>query len=132
MSITTKELLPIIVVVAIWGPFWRGASALYHCDDEVVVAAVKRRLQGSYTRPNVAMLVFLEAKYDASLSAVHVPGIENRVADSILRNNLLLLFNLPPQAQPNTCRVPDGLVSHLIRERSWTSSTWLGTLLMTH
>ena len=71
----------------------------------------------------------------ASLSAVHVPGIENGVADSISRNNLPLFFNLLPQAHPTPCKVLEGLVNHLIRERPWTSkdwSTWLGTLLMTH
>ena len=136
MSIAAKELLPIIVVEAIWGPFWRGTLVLCHCDNEAVVAAVK---SGYCKDPTLAhmlrCLFFLEAKYDASLSAVHVPSIENRVADSISRNNLPLFLDLLPQAQPNPCKVPGGLVSHLIRERPWTSndwSTWLGTLLMTH
>ena len=64
----------------------------------------------------------------------HVPGVENRAADSISRNNLPLFFHLLPQALPSPCRVPDDLVSHLIRDRPWTSEdwkTWLGTLLTT-
>ena len=40
-SIAAKELLPIIVATAIWGPSWRGATVLCHCDNEAVVAAVK-------------------------------------------------------------------------------------------
>ena len=40
-SIAAKELLPIIVATAIWGPSWRGSTVLCHCDNEVVVAAVK-------------------------------------------------------------------------------------------
>ena len=42
-SIAAKELQPIIKATAIWGPSWRGATvtALCHCDNEAVVAAVK-------------------------------------------------------------------------------------------
>lgn len=134
-SIAAKELLPIIVAVAVWGPSWRGGLVLCHCDNEAVVSAVKR---GYCKDPALAhmlrCLFFLEARYDVSLSAAH-PGIENRVADSISRNNLSLFFNLLPQAHPNPGGVPQGLVSHLIRDRPWTSndwSTWLGTLFTNH
>lgn len=134
-SIAAKKLLPIIVAAAIWWPSWSGATVLCHCDNEVVVTAVK---SGYCRDPTLAhmlqCLLFLEAKCDASLSAVHVPGVENGAANSISRNNLPLFFNLLPQAHPNPCKVPDNLVSHLIRDRSWTSDdwkTWLRTLLTT-
>ena len=135
-SIAAKELLPIIVAAAIWGPSWKGAIVLCHCDNEAVVTAVK---SGYCRDPTLAhmlrCLFFLEAEYDYSLSAIHVPGVENRAADSISRNNLPLFFDLLPQALRNPCLVPDDLVSHLIRDRPWTSEdwkTWLGTLLITH
>ena len=134
-SIAAKELLPIIVATAIWGPSWRGATVLCHCDNEAVVAAVK---SGYCRDPTLAhmlrCLLFLETKYDASLSAIHVPGIENGAADSISRNNLPQFFDLLLQAHQNPCKVPDNLVSHLIRDRPWTSDdwkSWLGTLLTT-
>lgn len=132
-----QGVLPIIVAAAVWGPTWRGATTvLCHCDNEAVVAAVK----GGYCRdPTLAhmlrSLFFLEAEYNTSLSAIHVPGVENRAADSISRNNLPQLFDLLPQAHRSPCKVPDNLVSHLIRDRPWTSDdwkTWLGTLLTTH
>ena len=99
VSITAKELLPIIVALAIiWGQQWVGSSVLFHCDNECV-AAVK----GGYCKdPTLAhmlrCLFFLEARFDVLLSAKHVPGVENGVADSISRNNLPLFFNLLPQA----------------------------------
>ena len=40
-SIAAKELLPIIVAVAIWGPRWVGSSVLCHCDNESVVAVIR-------------------------------------------------------------------------------------------
>ena len=31
-SIAAKELLPIIVATAIWGPWWKGSVVMCHCD----------------------------------------------------------------------------------------------------
>ena len=106
---------------------------LCHCDNEVVVAAVRSGDCSDTTQAHMLQcLFFLEAEYEVSLSAIHVPGAENRVTDSISRNNLPPFFDLLPQAHQSPCRVPDDLVSHVIRDRPWTSETWLGTLLTTH
>ena len=78
-------------------------------------------------------LFFLEAKYDCSLSAVHVPGVQNEAADSISRDNLTLFFHLVPQAQSQPTKVPAELVGRLVTGSPWTEDTWrawLGTLLM--
>ena len=40
-SIAAKELLPIIVAAAIWGPAWEGSTVLCHCDNQSVVAAIR-------------------------------------------------------------------------------------------
>lgn len=132
--IAAKELLPIIVATTIWGPQWMGATVLCHCDNEAVVASLK---SGYCKDPTLAhmlrCLFYVEAEYHMSLSAVHIPGIENKAADSILRNNLPLFFTLLPQADPEPCPVPDNVVKHIVRVRIWTSadwSAWLDTLLM--
>ena len=135
-SIAAKELLPVIVAVAVWGPQWVGSSVLCHCDNEGVVAVVK----GGYCKdPTLAhmlrCLFFLEAKFDVLLTASHVPGVENGAADSISRNNLHLFFNLLPQAHREPDPVPMGLIQRLIIDSPWTSNdwrAWLGTLSMTH
>ena len=62
-SIAAKELLLIIVAVAVWGPQWVGSSVLCHCDNEGVVTAVK----GGYCKdptlpPHVAVPLFLGSK----------------------------------------------------------------------
>ena len=133
-SIAAKELLPIIVAVAIWGPRWVGSSVLCHCDNENVVAVIR----GGYCKdPSLAhmlrCLFFLEAKFDVVLTAVHVPGVQNGAADSISRNNLQTFFNLHPQAHQQPCLVPRELVQHLVTDTPWTSnvwSSWLKTLSM--
>ena len=135
-SIAAKELLPIIVAAAVWGPHWGGSVVLCHCDNEGVVAALK----GGYCKdPTLAhmlrCLFFLEAKFDLSLSAVHVPGIENGAADSISRNKLHVFFDLVPQAHQEPCSVPRELIHRLVIDTPWTSSiwkAWLETLSMIH
>ena len=124
------------VAAVVWGPHWGGSVVLCHCDNEGVVAALK----GGYCKdPTLAhilrCLFFLEAKFDLSLSAVHVPGIENGAADSISRNKLHVFFDLVPQAHQEPCSVPRELIHRLVIDTPWTSSiwkAWLETLSMIH
>lgn len=135
-SMAAKKLLPIVVAVVIWGSQWRGATVLCHCDNEAVVASLK----ASYCKePMLAhmlrCLFFVEAKYDMSLSALHIPGVKNKVADSISRYNLSIFFTLLPQADPEPCAVPNKVVKQIIRERTWTSAdlnAWLEILSRDH
>ena len=124
-SIAAKELLPIIVAVAIWGPWWKGNVVMCHCDNQSVVDVVR----GGYGRDSrlalmLRCLFFLEAKFDCSLYAMHVPGIQNEAADSISRNNLNKFFHLNPQAQPQPSQILADLVGRLVTGSPWTEHTW--------
>lgn len=108
-TIAPKELLLIVVAMAIWGHVWSGSHVICHCDRMLVVAA----LTGGYCREEsmahmLRCSIFLEAKFDLTLSAVHVPGVENTLADAISRNNLDVFFDLCPQAHRQACSFPSG------------------------
>ena len=125
-SIAVKELLPIIVAAALWGSMWTGSLVQCHCDNEAVVFAI----QGGYCRePGMAhmlrCLFYLEAKHDIKLSARHVPGVNNGVADAISRNQLSMFYALAPQADRVPCQVPVNLVEGLVVQRPWTSADWI-------
>lgn len=127
-TISSKELLPLVIAAAIWGPEWRSSVVLCHCDNQAVVSVVR----GGYCKdPPMAhmlrCLFFIEAYFDLTLSAAHIPGVENRAADGISRNNLDEFFSLNPQAQPQPMAVPPGLVSQLVlpkEDKPWTSNDW--------
>ena len=85
------------------GPILEGR--LCDCDNEAVVSVVKTGYYSCYDL----------ARYDAS-HTLRSSHSQHRVAHSILRNSLPLFFKLLPLAQPNPCMMPEGLVSHLIRE----------------
>lgn len=69
-------------------------------------------------------LFFLEAKFSLTLTAVHVPGVDNGAADAISRDKMDVFFRLVPQAQRVPCLVPKDLVGRLVVEEQWTSDVW--------
>ena len=136
VSIAVKELLPIVVAAAIWGHMWSNKTVLCHCDNLAVVSAIR----GGYCKdPSMAQMLrclfFLEAKFDLTLSAAHVPGVGNGPADSLSRNKLNAFFDLVPQAQASPSPVPKELVNRLAVREKWTTdiwSKWLETWQITH
>ena len=124
-SIAAKELLPIIVSAAVWGSFWAGKTVLCHCDNMAVVAVIR----GGYCKDSamahmLRCLFFLEAKFNFRLTAEHVAGVNNGVADAVSRNKLEAFFSLVPQASRVPCHVPVALVQRLVIQRPWTSVDW--------
>ena len=124
-SIAAKELLPILVAMALWGRAWRGQVVLCHCDNQAVVAAIK----GGYCKDTVMAhmlrcLFYVEARWNTKLMAKHIPGIQNVAADSVSRNNLDRLFSSFPQANRTPLPVPGGLVEHLVFQTAWTPADW--------
>ena len=127
-TIASKELLLLVIAAVIGGPQWRGSVVQCHCDNQAVVAIIR----GGYCKdPPMAhmlrCLFFIEAYFDLTLTATHIPGVENRAADAISRNNLDEFFSLNPQAQSQPATPPPGLISQLVlpkEDKPWTSNDW--------
>ena len=59
------------------------------------------------------------------LVAEHVPGVENRAADALLRDNLHSFFPLVQGASQSPSVVPRQLVQALVEHPvEWTSKDW--------
>ena len=122
-SITLKELLPVVLAAALWGPDWRDLSVVVRCDNQGAVAIVN----SGYTQLMhlARCLFFIRAIYRFTLRAVYVPGTENGLADAISRDNLTLLFTQVPEAVRRRCHVPSELVEVLVGKRpDWSSQAW--------
>ena len=124
-SIAVKELLPIVVAAAIWGHMRSSKTVHCHCDNLAVVSAIR----GGYCKdPSMAQMLrclfFLEAKFNLTLSAAHVPGVGNGPADGLSRNKLNAFFDLLPQAQASPSLVPKELVNRLAVRENWTTDIW--------
>ena len=124
-SIAGKEMLPIAVAAAIWGKEWRGCTVEFNCDNEAVVHSL---VAGSCKERNMAhmlrCLFFIEAKFNFSIVASHVPGVLNVQADALSRNQPQIFFNSNPQAITTPSSVPKELITGLTKLDLWTSPTW--------
>lgn len=125
-SILFQELLPIVFACAVWGVKWRRSSVRVFCDNEGAVAVVN----SGYSKVAQIMhllrcLFFIRARFDLHLEAVHIPGVQNGLADAISRDKLDLLFTQVPAARESQVHLPRELVSLLVDNPvDWTSPTW--------
>ena len=84
-SIALKELLPIVLAMATWGPKWAKSNVLARCYNMAVVEILK-----TCTSKNASIMHlqrcfhFFTAKLDIDLEVEHIPGLANIVADAIL------------------------------------------------
>ncbi len=126
VHITIKELLPVVVAVAVWGRKWRGMSVRCRCDNAAVVAIIN---SGTSKNDKAMHLMrsafFFLALYEVRIWAEHLPGVENRSADALSRNDHASFLLQNPGAQPSPRVLPPELVRALILRRpDWTSVNW--------
>jgi len=69
-------------------------------------------------------LFFLEATYQFELTAAHVAGKDNQLADDLSRNQLSSFRSKVPQADQDPSSIPVDLPRLLFHELDWTSPTW--------
>ena len=106
--IAAKELVPIVVAAAIWGRHWRGSRICCYCDNSAVVFAINK---GSAQDPQLMRLLcslfFFSAAHNFTISACHIAGSRNSLADALSRNNAPLFCSLHrrshPQSPKNSC-----------------------------
>ena len=124
--ITMKELIPIVVAGAIWGPLWRNTTVLAQCDNIAVVNIVNHGSSKNQDAMHLARcLPFITAKFDFHIVATHVKGVHNVQADALSRDNLPLFRSLYPQANQEGALIPQSLLDLLILSKpDWTSKRW--------
>ena len=91
--IAAKEMVPVVISVAIWGNQWCSSNVLVQSDNMAVVSAIS---SGSAKDTSLMHLLrclhFFLAHFDITLTAKHLPGIQNTAADALSRDNLHIFF----------------------------------------
>ena len=116
-SIARKELIPIVAASMVWGQRWRQQRVRVHCDNEAVVEVIK----AGYSREPYLMhllrcVFFITTFHEITMFPVHIPGLENRAADAISRNNISIFYSQVPQADPTPMVVPPEVIQLLIQQ----------------
>ena len=87
LSITEKELVPIILACDLWGRAWQGRRVRCHCDNQVVVAYLRSRTSKNEGLMHLLRcLVFVEAQHQCHLVAEYIDTKSNHLADDLSRN----------------------------------------------
>lgn len=126
VHITVKELLPIIMAVAIWGKVWRGRTVRCVCDNAAVVAIVNSgKSRNDLVMHLMRCLFFFLAHFNVFLFAVHLPGRDNIAADALSRDNLPLFLQQVQHAAQQPTLLPEELIQALVTHLpDWTSQNW--------
>ena len=89
IPIMVKEMVPVVLSCAVWGPLLARKTVLIQYDNTGVVAAVKK---GSAKEELVMHLLralwFFVTYFDISITIEHIVGSANQVADQISRYNM--------------------------------------------
>ena len=88
-DIAAKELIPIVVAAAVWGPSWSGTRVTCYCDNQAVVSVLqKRSCRDHHLMHLLRCLFFVEAHFCLELRGMHIAGSCNAIADALSRDNL--------------------------------------------
>ena len=123
-GIMVKELLPIIISIAIWGPSLSGHKVLYQCDNSSMVAAIhKGSARDTIVMHLLRSLWFFTAHYDVDLVCEYIVGVANTTADHLSRNNNSLFFSQNTDASLLPTPLPAPLLQITnIQGPDWTSA----------
>ena len=101
LSIAYTELFPIVIACHVWGSKWRDRRIQFCCDNQGVVAVISSGTSKDTRLMQLLRELFLCAvQFNFMVSAKHVPGKENAIADSLSRFNMQVFRQLVPRFQP--------------------------------
>jgi hypothetical protein len=106
-NIVTLELFPIVLAVMVWGPQLFRKCILFHTDNQALVQIInKQTSKDKATMHLVRNLVSLCLKHNLHFKAVHIPGYQNILADSLSRLQIQKFRLLAPWAAPHPTPIP--------------------------
>ena len=113
-SIAYKELFPIVLACLVWGEKWRNCRIQFCSDNQSVVAIISSGTSRDSQLMQLLRELFLcAARFNFKVSAKHVAGKDNGIADSLSRFNMQVFRRLAPQAQLTPVAIPPMLLAHL-------------------
>ena len=126
-TIMAKELVPIVLGCAVWGPLLAKKSTVFQCDNYGLVQAINK---GSSRDLMVMHLLrclwFFTAFFDMQIMDTHISGVANNSTDMLSTNQAIQFLIKHPQASCVPMLLPPFLL-HIVspQKPDWTSSSFL-------
>ena len=109
----------------VWGECWRGGVICWNCDNLTVVEVITRGSSKDGHLSHIPRCIhFAEAKYNFTLVANHVAGVDNDKADDLSRNQLSSFLSKVPEAGSYPTVVPQRL-----KQLGWVDQQNLGQVV---
>ena len=94
-------------------------------------SAVVALINSGFSKDNSLMhlmpcLIFIMPKYNFVVSAAHIKGVHNGLADALSRDDKAYFLSHYPQARATSASVPPELVELVVTKHpDWTSPHWM-------
>lgn len=123
LSITEKELIPIILTLTGWGGAWTDRQNICYCNNQAVVTCLKSRTSKCKGVMHLfRCLLFIEVRKRCYLHPIYIDTHYNYLADALSHNNLPLFLSKCPDADPHPIPISLTLLSLLLNPSvDWTS-----------
>jgi hypothetical protein len=114
LCIAYKELFPIVLACHVWGTSWARKRVEFQGDNTAVVSVIMSGTSKDEQLMHLLRALYLvSTHYNFQVTAKHVPGKTNRLADALSRFKMTEFFELAPQAAPKPVMVPAELLVRL-------------------
>ena len=126
LPIAVKEMLPILLATAAWGPVWGNRLVHCHCDSQAVVACLRScTSKQKHCMHMLRVLAFVEARHQFHLRPMYINTQVNHLADDLSRDNLSSFLLKVPQANKLPDAIPPPILDLLLdMEMDWVSPSW--------
>ena len=93
--INALELLTLLVALRLWCPRFRGRKIKIFCDNEASVVVLNSgRCRDGIMLSLLREIAYLCAVNECQVRAVHLAGVDNRLADKLSRRHMLSNIDL--------------------------------------
>ncbi|CAG2220944.1 unnamed protein product [Mytilus edulis] len=89
LHINALEMLTVVVCLKLWGTKLRGKRIIIKCDNQVTVTVINTgKSRNQFLQSCLREICFVAAINEFELRAVHIAGVDNRLADMLSRWHL--------------------------------------------
>ena len=123
--IAFKELLAVLLAAGVWGDRWYGTRVQWLCDNHAAVRVVSSRsCRDQSLIYLLRCLFFFEVRYQFQLVALHIPGVDNTLADDLSHDRLSCFLSKAPEMECHPSPIPTSLPTLLLEGGNWMCPRW--------